>query len=658
MAQSITLVLDGSNVVTVFRGARVRLFANQSIPKAVPTTMSWDAVDRDTGGLFDPTTPTRLRCPDSGKVILRASVAWANDTSSPRSIRMTMNGATVRGIGEQHVQGSDLGATLAVSSSIIDVQAGDYFELLVEHESSGAAPLDVQADPATWFEIQYADGVKGDPGLLGPPGPTGPAGGPAGPTGPQGLQGLPGPQGVPGPVGQIDPSILVQTLMNDGYIGMCTHYSQAYIMQDGTLKTSGNPYNGSLGSGNHQNVHMRPVPIAFDNQNIGPISSVLMNFHGGHALTAAGDIWGWGLNNVGQVGDGTYTTRFVPVPVNWGTYPKPRIIKLVCTTDTELQYHANPAFFALDDAGKVWAWGYNGYGQLAIGNSVTQPQPYLTSITNVVDIQASGGIYGAVFAVKSDGTVWSAGFNNSGQAILGYAGSSNIWKKVNLPAACIKVRTTGAHHVGLGYGHTLFLLADQRVYSSGHNGSGQLGNGTNIDVNSDPVEINFISNIVDIWVGGGLWGSSFAVNASGDFFVWGANYYGQLGTGTSANENRPKAHPVKNVKSVKFGGWGSYNHSLLLTQGGQVYSAGYNGYGQLGNSISSTTAYTHNLVLLPPGVQGNILEIGVSGHGNAGASQMLDADGHVWAVGNNTGHQLAANPTFGDRHTMPTRVMF
>src|SRR5882672_4338199 len=193
MTQTITLVLDGSGVSAPLRGARVRLLANQVIPNNASTPVSWAAVDRDTGGIFNPTQPTRLQCPDTGKAVLRASVVWASAARSARSVTMTMNGAATRGVGYQRVDGPAPnapvpGAALAVSSSILDVQAGDYFELLVEQEAGGNVNL--LADPATWFEIQYADSIKGDPGLAGPPGP-------AGAPGPLGAQGAQGPQGVP-----------------------------------------------------------------------------------------------------------------------------------------------------------------------------------------------------------------------------------------------------------------------------------------------------------------------------------------------------------------------------------------------------------------------------------------------------------------------------
>ena len=460
--------------------------------------------------------------------------------------------------------------------------------------------------------------------------------------------------------GQIDLSTRVQALMNADLTSMCTCYSQAYVMQDGTVKTSGAYRCGNLGSGNYENIQVRPVPLSFDNQNIGPFTSVLFNYHGGHAITAAGDVWGWGYNPLGQVGDGSYTTRYYPVPLNWGAYAKPKILQLACTTREEYTYFDYPAWYARDDAGQVWAWGYGGNGQLAIGNYTTQPQPVLTNITGVVDIEATGGPQGAVFARKSNGEVWSAGYNAYG--ILGYTGASNVWKKVNLPAACKKVRSTGNYQPdGNGYGHTLFLLADGRVFSSGYNGYGQLGTGTQNNVNGDPTLIPSLSSIAEIWAGGGYWGCSFAVNASGDFFVWGYNGYGELGIGTTNLVILPEPHPAKNVKSVKLGGWGQWNYSLLLTQSGQVYSAGYNGYGQLGLGLLGPVppyTHTHNLMLLPPGVQGNIKQIGVSGFSSVTASQMLDNNGDVWTCGNNTSHQLSANPSFLDRHTMPTRVMF
>ncbi|MDH5682387.1 MAG: hypothetical protein OEZ36_12430, partial [Spirochaetota bacterium] len=455
----------------------------------------------------------------------------------------------------------------------------------------------------------------------------------------------------------IDLSCRVSALMNPDQASACTHYTQGFVMKDGSIKLGGGTTNGIHGNGDYQSHHVRPVTPTFQGVNTGPIKSVHLTYTGAHALTESGEIWGWGYNGHGQVGDGSVTQRNVPTPVNWGSNAKPNIIKIVSTHGSNGE--GSISWYGLDDSGNVWSWGYNGFGQLAIGNSTNQTAPSRTSLTGVIDIEAAGGDRGWVHAITSDGSAYSAGYNHLGY--LGYGGGhSNIWKKVNLPAPCVKISSTGcAYSDGYTYGHTLWLLADGRVFSAGYNGYGQCGNGTNTHVNNGAVEITSLSNITAIWTGGSLYGSSFALNTNGDLFGWGYNGYGQLGIGPNmGSTNIPKPNPIKNVTSLRIGGYGSCNHTLLLTNSGEAYGSGYNGYGQLGRGHYAAHNNYHELVHLPYSAQGNVVQIGVSGHSNATASQFLDQDGHVWVCGNNGYNQLCANPSFGDRVTIPTRVMF
>jgi len=75
------------------------------------------------------------------------------------------------------------------------------------------------------------------------------------------------------------------------------------------------------------------------------------------ALNADGSLWAWGYNNYGQLGDGTYTSRNVPIQV--GTA---RDWKSIAAGD----YHT----LAIKADGSLWAWGYNGYGQLGDGTGL------------------------------------------------------------------------------------------------------------------------------------------------------------------------------------------------------------------------------------------------------------------------------------------------
>jgi hypothetical protein len=259
MSCSVTVVCDGSggSAATPFRGARARLLANQSIDAGTPTNIVWEGVAHDSGGIWNSANPSRLTCPSAGHVIIRACVLWRADNIGTRTISFKRNAGDAPGLATLVIPATDDIASVCVSSSVVEVQPGDYFELQVIQSSLGS--LDVLTHDLTWFELQYAEGVagaqglQGDPGSQGDPGPQGPQGlqgpvglqGPAGPqglqgpagvpgpsgapgsigaTGPAGPPGVPGPQGTPGPAGPqgpqgvVEPSTRVQSLMNRAWI--------------------------------------------------------------------------------------------------------------------------------------------------------------------------------------------------------------------------------------------------------------------------------------------------------------------------------------------------------------------------------------------------------------------------------------------------------
>ena len=74
------------------------------------------------------------------------------------------------------------------------------------------------------------------------------------------------------------------------------------------------------------------------------------------AILSDGSVWAWGDNNRGQLGDGTLTNSSLPVPVQ---VPTGVTFTYVAAGGT----HS----LALDSMGNVWAWGDNTYGQLGDG---------------------------------------------------------------------------------------------------------------------------------------------------------------------------------------------------------------------------------------------------------------------------------------------------
>ncbi len=94
------------------------------------------------------------------------------------------------------------------------------------------------------------------------------------------------------------------------------------------------------------------------------------------ALTADGHVYAWGYNNYGQLGNGSTANATTPVEVEGpgGTGTLSNIVAISAGG-----YHS----LALTADGHVYAWGYNGYGQLGNGST--------TNATTPVEVEGPGG---------------------------------------------------------------------------------------------------------------------------------------------------------------------------------------------------------------------------------------------------------------------------
>src|SRR5262249_42719646 len=126
------------------------------------------------------------------------------------------------------------------------------------------------------------------------------------------------------------------------------------------------------------------------------------------ALRSNGEVWTWGHNNHGQLGDGTHTDRTTPAR-NQAGYGM-------------TQVSAGGAFALARRAGSVWAWGANDSGQLGNGSTVADSaSPVIVNRLTQNATQVVAG-YTHAFAVDPDGSLWAWGANNNGQLGLGTTG--------------------------------------------------------------------------------------------------------------------------------------------------------------------------------------------------------------------------------------------
>jgi alpha-tubulin suppressor-like RCC1 family protein len=256
------------------------------------------------------------------------------------------------------------------------------------------------------------------------------------------------------------------------------------------------------------------------------------------ALTSAGTVWCWGDDSAGGLGIGIISANSssaAPQQV-LNTSGNAPLSGIIAISDVN-----NPC--ALTNGGNVYCWGANDLGQLG-NNSTTNsglPVAVLNSSGSAPlgDIVSIAGAGLAACAVNSSGNVWCWGFNSEGQ--LGN-GTSSITAVNSLPVQVLDTAGTGplSGIVKVVSESNTFcgLTSTGGVYCWGANSFGGLGAGTaggeapvGLPVAVlNPAGTAPLGNIATLT--GGEYGAC-AVALTGDVFCWGDNTYGELGINTT-----------------------------------------------------------------------------------------------------------------------------
>uniref|UniRef100_A0A3Q3G5J2 Regulator of chromosome condensation (RCC1) and BTB (POZ) domain containing protein 1 n=1 Tax=Labrus bergylta TaxID=56723 RepID=A0A3Q3G5J2_9LABR len=181
--------------------------------------------------------------------------------------------------------------------------------------------------------------------------------------------------------------------------------------EDGQLFVWGHNGYSQLGNGT-ANQGLSPVLVTSNLQNK-KVKEVSCGSHHSMALTHDGEVFAWGYNNCGQVGSGNTANQPYPRRVT-GSMQGKTTVSITCGQTSSM---------ALIDNGEVYGWGYNGNGQLGIGNNGNQLQPCrLTTLQGLCISQIVCG-YGHCLAQTDEGLLYAWGANTYGQ--LGTGNKSN-----------------------------------------------------------------------------------------------------------------------------------------------------------------------------------------------------------------------------------------
>ncbi|MCL2808870.1 MAG: hypothetical protein FWD24_02255 [Treponema sp.] len=129
---------------------------------------------------------------------------------------------------------------------------------------------------------------------------------------------------------------------------------------------------GDGGGGNRNFNRHRPVQINTEKLNAHISSTKFLVVSAGSfhnlAIDTNGILWAWGRNNNGQLGDNTTTQRTKPVEIRHGTK-----FKSISAGAVSPEYASHN--LAIDIDGNLYAWGNNSFGQLGDGTTIQRTSP-------------------------------------------------------------------------------------------------------------------------------------------------------------------------------------------------------------------------------------------------------------------------------------------
>ena len=358
------------------------------------------------------------------------------------------------------------------------------------------------------------------------------------------------------------------------------------LKSDGTVWTWGANYSGKLGIGATNLVNISVPVEVHDATNVSYFNSVqkIMGCEMHNvALKTDGTVWCWGFNTYGGLGNGSTNDSWTPVQTGLGAMPPLTNVVML---------GGRPYFtLAAKADGTIWAWGMNQYGQMGNGtvNSLVGPQ---VSVPGLVSNSQPGGPingpreitcgYRVGAALATNGTVWTWGTGSHGE--LGTGTLSASYYPAQIPGL------TNITAISCGWFHVLALKSDGTVWAWGNNSSGELGDGTTSN-RSSPVQVLNVSNIVVVSGGddhssalaadGTVW--KWGLNDLGEL--------GNDTTNAAANPVPAKlvtdvfGNGFSNVVMVAARDY----HNIAVKADGSVWMWGANDQGQCGNGTTNAT---------------------------------------------------------------------
>ena len=270
---------------------------------------------------------------------------------------------------------------------------------------------------------------------------------------------------------------------------------------------------GQLGLGHRLEVQ---VPALLKELSGYKVTNISVGSYHSVVTTDTNEVWSFGDNRMGQLGDGSIQSRNYPRQIP--ALRNQNIVHISCGDDNTC---------AISATGTLWTWGNNNNGEAGIGNHIG----IITAPTKV-EIDSDGDPLVASYCqcgdyhtllITVEGKLLS--FGRAYNYVLGNKPLKNQYR----PSTVLRVRFIKIKDVGTGWNHSLAVSEDGKLWTWGNGRYGCLGHSNQNHQSVPKVVEYFVENDIVIvsCVGGS--NHSAVISANGELFMFGRNFGGELG---------------------------------------------------------------------------------------------------------------------------------
>ena len=399
-------------------------------------------------------------------------------------------------------------------------------------------------------------------------------------------------------------------------------YSFTMILFDnGQVFHGGYGSHGQQGTGYDGAPGMAMTPDGLEDVHFIKIATKTMNEDSTHTpcgLTDDGDVYTWGYNGYGEVGDGRTDNAYGPKRISREFFNDEKIIDILATGGD------STSFYARTSQDNIYGWGRNNIGQLGDTTTTDKYRPVLMSGFNASD---NGGIAvwqgdahssnSAFYVLDGNGFIWATGYNGYGNFV-----DNSTTNRTQLTQSTASPNGDIADFWTMfwnGYHTTFMRLKNGETWTAGHSGgyynSGDGGTGTN----QAPVQVDKITNLKEVCVCNTYsdQGRSYWLTDNGEFFSQGRDVYGSMpnpvagdnwngedGTYKPFHAFVPAGTRIRTMciqgidQSTNYYGL----QPMVGTEDGQVLLWGYSNNNNLGHHATATWSSTGRAMMWNAGI--------------------------------------------------------